>query len=299
VAAAPVAPPPAPAPATATTPPALDGWTAARELWARRAWVAVAIAAAIACGLLVADQRYSVHEAEADILVDTQSSQVVDLGASNRDVETTPDIETLATRARLLGNLMASGPLKQAIAAEAGIRPELLVVVPPASTLGGTAVPVAPAASRKVPERDATRLTLTADETLPILHATAQAPDGPTAEGLAHGAVTELEKHLGSLAAEDSIPEARRLVVSSIGVQGAVTVDRGPSAALIGAVVIAVLVASCGLIVLVPRLLSNWRPDEEAEAGDAAAEQPPPPRRLSPEPPPRSEARPAARAGGH
>ena len=238
-----------------------------RELWHRKLWVGLAIVVAAAAGLIVASRQYSVEQASADVLVDTPSSQVVDLGNGGQSAEVVPGIETLATRARLLGNLMASGSLKLAIAKSAGIKSEQLVVVPPPDSLDVEATPVATGGGSA--GADATILTLTTDSTLPILYASAQAPSAETAERLATGAVEELKRYLGSVAATDQIPEARQLVVSEIGTRRAAPVARGPSTPI--AVLAALLVASlgCAAIVGLPRLARSWR-----EAGETAVEPP-------------------------
>ena len=49
----------------------------------------------------------------------------------------------MASRANLLGNLMVTRPLKDKIAEAAGVSPEKLAVVPPAS-IEATGIPAAP-----------------------------------------------------------------------------------------------------------------------------------------------------------
>jgi len=105
-----------------------------REAEARRRALAVVLAVAVACGALVflrpglppETRQYEVWHADGQLLVDTSDSQVVDARAIG--------IETLAIRAILLGNLIATSPLRDGIAQRAGLDPDELEVTPPAST---------------------------------------------------------------------------------------------------------------------------------------------------------------------
>jgi hypothetical protein len=240
-----------------------------RELSKRRRLVALVLGASLLIGFLLAfkpgvppqSRQYQVSLASADILIDTRESQVAAVGAKG------PDLTTLAGRANLIGNLMTSGPLKDAIAKRAGIAPELLAVVPPANvnTPGVTPAPVKTPASAGIPDVDATILNLTVDETLPILHVIAQAPDEGTARRLSSSTVVELRRYLGSVAAAQNIPAAHQLVVRQFGPPLAQTATRGLPRryALIAMIVLSLL--GCGAIVGGSWFVRSWRQIEAAE----------------------------------
>jgi hypothetical protein len=240
-----------------------------REVWSRKRLLAVVVAASLLIGISLAyrpglppeSRQYQVWLASSNVLVDTSNSQVVDVGGRG------PNLPTLASRASLLANLMTAGPLKNAIAKSAGISAQKLVVVPPPnlSTPGVPPVPVSTAASRGIPDAEATILTLTTDETLPILHVVAQAPDVTTARRLSGGTMVELKRYLGSVAATQNIPEADQLVVREFGTPLIGNATRGLPRRF--AVVAALLVAllGCGAIVIGSWFIRSWRQIEAAE----------------------------------
>ncbi len=260
------------------------------EMWqeVRRRWVLVAlvlVTAALA-GLFVAyrpglppeSRQYQVWSASADILVDTSDSQVFD--------SRSPDFLTLGSRASLLGNLIETGRLKNAIAATAGVAADRLVVVPPATaTAPGVApTPVTPV-SREIPDAEATVLTLTTltpsttgDATLPILHVSAQAPDAVTAGRLAGGTIGELERHLDSVAARQEIPAARKLVLRQLAAPIPAPETRGPHWLLGLATAIVLALLGCATIVGAPMLARRWRQAEAAasRSGRTAIDHEPP-----------------------
>lgn len=245
-----------------------------REVWSRKRLLAIVLGISILTGLLLAyspgfpphSRQYQVSLASSDILVDTSNSQVVDVGRRG------PDLPTLASRASLLGNLMTVGPLKDAIAKHAGIRPADLVVVPPASaaTPGVAPAPVKSSQSTKVPDAEATILTLSTDETLPILHVVAQAPDPITASKLSGGTIVELKKYLGSVAATQDIPTARQLVVRRFGTPLVGAATRGLPRSFALAATIALALLGCGAIVGGSWLIRSWKQFDEAEAEGSA-----------------------------
>ena len=251
-----------------------------RELSRRRRLVGLVLGISLLVGFLLAfrpglppqSRQYEVSLAAADILIDTRDSQLVAVGGKG------PDLTTLAGRANLIGNLMTGGPLKNAIARQAGVSPDVLAVVPPANvnTPGVTPAAVTPPAGRGLADVDATILSLTVDETLPILHVTTQAPDVETASRLSSATIVALRRYLGSVAASQHIPAAHQLVVRKFGAPVAQVTTRGLPRrfALIATILLALL--GCGAIVGASWFARSWKQIEEAEArGHADADQPP------------------------
>jgi len=240
-----------------------------RELSRRRKLVALVLGVSLLVGFLLAfkpgvppqSRQYQVSLASSDILIDTSDSQVVAVGGRG------PDLPTLASRANLIGNLMTSGPLKDAIAKRAGVPSDLLIVVPPANanTPGVPPVPVKTPASRGIPDVDATILSLSTDETLPILHVVAQAPSAETARRLSSGTIIELRRYLGSVAASQNIPAADQLVVRRFGAPLAETATRGLPRRFALAATIILILLGCGAIVGGSWFVRSWRQIEEAE----------------------------------
>jgi hypothetical protein len=123
-----------------------------------------------------------------------------------------------------------------------------------------------------VPDVDATILSLSTDETLPILHVVAQAPSTETARKLSGATIVAVRRYLGSVAASQHIPAANQLVVRQFGAPVAQTATRGLPRryALIATIVLAVL--GCGAIIGGSWFARSWRQIEEAEARGHAAD---------------------------
>lgn len=245
-----------------------------RELWRRKFLVVGVLIVAVGVGFLLAfkpglpphSRQYNVALSSADILVDTRDSQVAAVNGHG------PDLPTLAARAELIGNLMTGGPLKEAIADNAGIPANELIVVPPPNlaTPGVAAVPVTPPGARGKTDAESTILTLSTDETLPILHVTSQAPSSEAARRLTEATIEELKNYVGGVATSQNIPAFRRLVVREFGAPVAETAVRGvPRSYAVGAF-LAILLFGCGAIIGGSWFIRSWR-EIDAEERHAAA----------------------------
>jgi hypothetical protein len=240
-----------------------------RELWRRKALVGVVFFVALVVGLLLAfkpglpphSRQYDVSLSSADILVDTSDSQVAAVNGHG------PDLPTLAGRANLIGNLMTGGPLKEAIASDAGIAADHLVVVPPGNPAAPNvpAVPVRPAASRGIPDSDSTILTLTTDETLPILHIVAQAPDAEAARELTTAAVAEIKRYVGGVVAAQNVAADHQLVIRELGAPVGETATRGVPRSYALIAFFAILALGCGAILGGGWFVRSWRQVEAEE----------------------------------
>ena len=153
----------------------MDTVTILRTLWRHRVLVAAMCAFAVLAGSAVVykvsfppkfeSRKYEVGVAQARILLDTPSSQVVDVAAKGSD--------SLGVRANLIASLMVGGSVKSAIAERAGLAPEKLI--------GITQLAEEPSPVADKPERDDFVLTTnvvtnTGGDQLPIIEVSAQAP---------------------------------------------------------------------------------------------------------------------------
>jgi hypothetical protein len=234
-----------------------------RELSRRKALVAIVLVVSLLVGMLLAfkpsvplqSRQYEVALATSDILLDTRDSQVVAVDGQG------PDLTTLAARANLIGNLMTGGPLTDAIAKEAGVPVDMLAVVPPGNvnTPGVTPLPVESPDARGLSDADRTVLTLTTEETLPIIHITAQAPDQATARALNEATVSELKTYLGTVAVSQKIPSAHQLVVREFGAPVTETATRGLPRSYALAAAIGLALFGCTLIVGGAWFARSWR----------------------------------------
>jgi hypothetical protein len=196
----------------------------------------------------VESRRYDVGVATARLLVDTPSSQVVQVAPRGSDV--------LGVRANLLANLMVDGTIKDAIASRAHLK---------SSQLGGMSEaskdPSSPAGAPKERFKYSmiTRVlaNLSGDQ-LPIIEIEAQAPDTSRAAGLANAAVTGLQSYLDAKALQEHIAPERRLRVTSIGDAQVSHEVRGPSPMLAAIAVLFVFSLLIGGILVLPTLGKAW-----------------------------------------
>jgi hypothetical protein len=259
-----------------------------RELGRRRALVVVVAVCAALIGVAITyrislpgkleSRQYHVGVASARALVDTPSSQVVDLG-----LNTGSDIGTLSARAQLLASLITSSPMKDEIASRAGVDPNLLVTPssagPPGSAPSGGA---STTGTIKVSDARANvlRASVPALEagTIPIIAIDTQAPDARSAARLADQAFAVLQAHLQNVAGTERVPEKRRVVVRELGTAASTTMRRGPSRMLAIIAALAAFLAGCGAILGLSALQRDWRRTSGDELrdrdgdGDAGAE---------------------------
>ena len=266
-----------------------------RQLWRARTLVAVGVAVALVIQIVMtyhvglafppsfSSRQYEVGVGSAGLLLDSRSSQVVDVsGGQNK-----ADVASLSTRALLLANLMATGPLKEKIAARAGIAPQMLLTVPPSSIPGVEAKPLPSGGHVKPDDRRARVLTLYVNESLPIITAASQAPTPVEAARLSSAAVTEADLYLDEVAGRDRVPEAQQLVATPLGAAQSATQQRGPRRLFALIASIFVLLAWCASIIVGARLKRNWREADDDESYASGAPQ------TKREPSPESPAMPA------
>jgi hypothetical protein len=246
-------------------------------LWSRRWLVALgavlAIAVAVAMDYRVSlgappqvhSKQYKVGLAAADVLIDTPTSSVAALDPTGSG--------QLVYRAQLLANLMATAPVELRIARDAGVPPEQLITNAPAS--GGLPLvpnPLATAAAALKPSNTYS-LTVVAQQKLPIIALSTQAPDAASAARLANSAVKALGDYLNTIAAQEGIPASSRPVVTSLGAAQSGEALRGPGRIKGLVVGFVVFVLFCSAIVVITGLSRRWGA-MQAQQRAAASEEP-------------------------
>jgi hypothetical protein len=228
---------------------------ALRRLRRRRRLVVLTLIVACAVGVAITrnipsltSRQHRVGIASASALVDSSRSQVADLGDSSGT-----DVVTLAGRASLLASLMTSSPIKDTIAARAGINPADLIAEGPATVTGtgspGPSVPDAPISmsNPKASLLDATVPTLAAGQ-IPVIQVNTQAPTAAIAANLADAAFTALQTEIRSLAATDRIPTLEQVVIRPLGLANAAESSQGPGPLLGIVAAIVAFLLGCGAI---------------------------------------------------
>jgi hypothetical protein len=214
-------------------------------LWARRIVVGLGAFLAIAAGVLVA-QRASPAPApraavSAEVLLDTRSSQLA--------AAVPAEVDTLPTRAFLLGELMTTDRFRTLVANQAGVpATQVDVLGPPSAAVPPVQTPsVLQASTFSTISKAPYVLSLTADGQSPTISIEADAPNAAAASRLATAGIRVMQSAVASeqtgypqpfVVETVSPPQPKALVVHS----------RRPVEAVVGA--LAIFILCCAGIVL-------------------------------------------------
>jgi len=198
-------------------------------------------------------RQYEVGVASAAVLIDSQSSQAVDLGTS----EVIVDVGSLSSRASLLANLLVTRPLRDEIATRSGVAPDRLITQLSSTTEPG-APPEATDVTVQADDPEANIISLQTSDTVPIITVNAQAPSEQTAARLAASTTGRLEEYLESVAAANQVPDIRKLVMRPLGEPTSATAPRGPGKRQAVMVFVVLLGLWCGAVLVLARLAKEW-----------------------------------------
>lgn len=201
-------------------------------------------------------RAFEMATATTHVVVDTPTSALLDL---RRD---TYSLEGLTNRAVLLGNVMASDPVRSRIARRADVPAEVLAVEAPLTPEQPR--PRAESGKEKktsdiLKSTDQYRLSIEANPTVPVIDIYAQTPTAESAERLANAAVDELRRYIGDLATTEQTPAKEQIQLEQLGraegnvINGSV---RWQAALLAFLLTFAV---SCGTVLAFARIRAGWR----------------------------------------
>lgn len=233
-----------------------------RELWGMKIGLAVALIVALLAATRVLygislfppgleRDSLTVASASTRVVVDTPRSTLVDLR------ETTYDLSALTNRAVLIGNVMASAPVREYIARRVGVAPDLVRVTPPLTPdqprpIAGTATDTSTTDILNRP--DPYRLSIQANPTAPILDIFAEASDAETARRLADAAVVGMKDYLGVVAAKQRTPPGSRVSLIQLGRAHSGVINGGANATITVLVFVSVFAVSCALLLIGTRI---------------------------------------------
>ncbi|MDX6601868.1 MAG: hypothetical protein QOF13_1070 [Solirubrobacterales bacterium] len=237
-----------------------------RQLWQRKALVALVLALAVFAAILTAyrvsvspvglhKRTLQVAAASSQILIDSPNSTLVD-GAS---AET---FNALATRAKIYGQYLSSLEARRQIAKQVGVAPETISTAGPFSPETGRvsyeAQPAGERASELLKEGAVYRLVFTAQESVPILSVSSQAPTTDRAIALASASFHTLTDYVDRLEAE-SKPVSRGVTVRELGAPQGGTLGDSNGLILMVLAFLAVAGLGCAAILIVPGFARRWR----------------------------------------
>lgn len=247
-----------------------------RELWQLRVGLVVSVLIATLAavwsvgkvGLFppsVKPRSLEMAAASTRALVDTPKSTVLDLKVS------TGDFQAITNRALLVGNIMASTPVRRYIGRRAHLPPEILQVASPVTV----DFPRAIASSGKrstsdiLKSPDSYRLSISANPTVPIVDVYAQAPTPEAAQQLANGAVDGMKDYLRDLGAAQRIPPEEQVHLEQLGRAKGDVIDRGISIKVAGLSFMLVFAVSSAMVLFLARVRRGWAIEAERDSGDA------------------------------
>jgi hypothetical protein len=199
-------------------------------------------------------RQYQVGIASGAVLIDSQSSQAVDLGTAEVKV----DVGSLSSRAKLLANLLVTRPLRDEIAIQAGVHPDRLIAQLSSTTEPGAPPPEASDVTVQLDDPDANIISLQTSDTVPIITVNAQAPTEKTAARLAASTIARLQQYLESVAAANELPDIRKLVMRPLGVPTSAVATRGPSKRQAVVAFMLLLFLWCGGVLILARVAKAW-----------------------------------------
>jgi hypothetical protein len=248
-----------------------------RELWSQKMGLAIAVVLAflalarVLFGISVfppgiQQKSLGLASASTEVVVDTPRSSVVDLR------EDTYSYIGLTNRALLLGNVMASIPVRAFIARRAEVPPAEIRVTPPVSAEQPNVVTDAanqPRTSDILKSPEEYRLSIQSNPSVPVLNIYAEAPDGESASRLANAAVDGLRDYLGSLSREHATPRKEQVRLVQLGRASGGVIDRGVKIQLAVLVFLVVLAVCCAAVLFLSRVRRGWAEADALERRQA------------------------------
>jgi hypothetical protein len=249
-----------------------------RELWHMKPWVVACVGLALLAALWsvakisvappsVSPRALKMASATTEVVVDTPRSALVD---ARQD---TYSLDALTNRAVLLGNVMASPPVRQDIARRAHIPVQVLQMTPP----------LTPKQPRVLAEEgnerhtgdilklnDQYRVFISANPTVPVLRIYAQTPDAASAAALANATVDAMKTHLTNLAGTARTPETVQIQLTQLGRAKGEVINDGIDLQVALLAFLVTFGIACASVIFLRRVREGWRLAASAEADRAA-----------------------------
>ncbi len=240
---------------------------ALRTLWRHRIIVALGLILAIVAGMALAfklpslqARSFKVGVATEEILVDTPSTQIVDVspaGAYN-----------LGQTANLLSTVMTQGAVREGVIAKAGLVPSRFSAFSLSNSSSGSG-PASAAQTTPPPDSSLlepgsgvmTTQTLmdSSGNDLPIIWVQTRAATPAKAVAIANAAVSSLDAYVRSSALGNKIPARQTLRVSALGAPQATVASSGTGPLMAAAAAIVIFCLVCVLVLLCSAVARGWR----------------------------------------
>jgi hypothetical protein len=254
-----------------------------RQLWQRKLLVGLVFVLAAFAAILTAYQAsisppglhkrtLQVSVASSQILVDSPKSTLISGGS-------TDTFDALATRAKIYGQYLSSLEARRQIAEKVGVPPGTIATAGPYSPETGQTVyesqPAGERANELLKEGAVNRLVFTAQEGVPILSVSSQAPTTERAVALANASFQVLTDYVNSLEAEDK-PVSDGVTLRELGTPQGGTLGSSNGMILMALAFLAVFGLGCAAILIVPGFARRWRALDDVDRAHAADPYPQP-----------------------
>jgi hypothetical protein len=252
-----------------------------RELWRFRVGLAASITLALFAALWsigqvglfppsIKSRKLEIAAASTRVLVDTPKSAILDLSVS------TYDFRAYTNRSLLVGNIMASPPVRRYIARRAHVPVEVLQVASPVTP--DFPRPLASDGEKHssdiLKSPDQYRLSVQVNPTVPVVDVYAEAPTAEAAQQLANGAVDGMKDYLADLGASQSIPPYEQVHLQQLGRAKGAVIDPGIRTKVALLTFFLVFAASSVAVLALARVRTGWilearreRPRADAREG--------------------------------
>lgn len=205
--------------------------------------------------------------AATHVIVDKPRSTILDLR------EDTYSLEALRQRAVVLGNVIANGEVRDAIARHAHVANDQLQIEPPLTPDQPRAVIASTDrkhATDLLASTDQYRLSIQANPTVPMLDIYAQAPNASSAALLANTAVEQLRAYLSELAVSERTPELRQIRLLQLGRAEGEVINDGIDVQVAVLVFLITFATACATLIVVSRVKDGWQAETLRERSASA-----------------------------
>ena len=209
-------------------------------------------------------RQLEMGSASTRVLVDTASSMVLDTRYGSGD------FDSLTARAVLLGNLMASEPVRAYIARHAKVPAEVIHATTPLTP--DFPRPLASEGQDKsqtdlLRSTNQYRLNIQANPTVPIVDVYAQAPNAKAAEDLANGAVDGLREYLDeAIKGQAGVSAAEQPRITQLGRAHGVQINDGVRVQAPLLTFLFVFGLCCAATMFISRVRRGWSLASASEA---------------------------------
>jgi hypothetical protein len=237
-----------------------------RELWSHKIGLALTIIFAVLAATLVLfkislsppaleSRALELSAASTQVVVDTPESLLSNLRQS------TYSLENQTNRALLLGDVMASFPVREHIAERAGINVSQLAVAGPVTPEEPRVIADPgdqPKTTDILKSPEEYRVSVTANPTVPILDIEAEAPTPEAAAKLADSSVGGLRDYIEEVSKAGHTPEDAKVYIRQLGHATGSTVNPGIKIEFAALAFFLVFLLGSAITLYVGRMRSGW-----------------------------------------